>query len=321
MTPRGFRGLVPDLAKLHRPPPGLTSAATFAYFAVGGLIVLLSSALFLVAIYGHGRDYVTDPLFVRLSQTEIFLPFFPTMLAYGALAVTLGLVQPSDSRHPAVRLGAAVAFGLGTLLYLYVFWFVVENMDAGPTRLLPAYTGGFLVIASLALNAFGLPREIGERIARLPLPEPQHLREWRFFVAATRIYILGGLTLTLAAIIQSWWRGLTFWFFGARPVSGGAAVVGTIAHPTCLALGVLAVLIGLLHLRLDIQQRWQLAASVGYVLGAVLFVGALYLSARDTWQVRPDAVLVVGATLLLLSITLNAYSIIRARAKVNGTKS
>lgn len=312
-----FKGLLSGPAGPRRSLRGLQNRASYAYFAEGWLIALVSCALFLLAIYGHARDYSHPPV-VRLSQAEIFLPFFPTMLSYGVLALTLGLVQPRDSRRPIMRVWVAAAFGLGTLLFLHLFYFLVSHFEGNPfasLRLRLVYAGGCLVIASLALDTIAVLKLVNRRIETVLPPGPQQVRERSPSMTHTRIYLLGGFTLTLATIAQSWWNGMLFWFFGARPVSSGVALVGTIAHPTSLALGVLAVLIGLLHLRLKTGQRWQLVASVSYMLGAVLFVGALYLSVRDTSQVRPDVALVVGATLLMVSIGFNAYSVMRTDPK------
>lgn len=135
-------------------------AAMKTYFIEGLVFLLLTLGLFVLAATGQGRDYTDLPM-VRLSDFEVFLPFFAWMLAFAGLGAVLGLMQAYVVLPNRWKFVNALAFGVGVLGYVFGYYWKARRMttdDLANPLSWPVFLSGSVLILSLVVNVVGVAR-------------------------------------------------------------------------------------------------------------------------------------------------------------------
>lgn len=300
-------------------PAGRTEAAKTAYVIEGLLSALVALALFVLAATGRGRDY-SDPLNVRWSEMEIFLPFFLVMLTYASLTVGLAFVQVYIWWPTRLKSVNALSYGAAQLVYVYVQYWIVRRLASGGSfsrwKFLVVLMAGLLLAVALVINAVGVAVQ-GRRALGRHRDEATATESRSGPMMATKVYVVGGLILVLVALGAGWCAGAVSWLDG-RGTSVTSLYAWTVAYPTCVGLGALAIILGVLQMHVMVPKRWHVIVGTAYLTGAGVFSRALYKAAEGNWSVRLSAAATVGVALLAAAVLVNLGEIIAGRMK-NGT--
>lgn len=283
---------------------------TKLYFIQGLAFIVLTFALFLHAATGEGRDY-TDAVNLRGSDMETFIPFFGAMLILPGLGAALGLLQPYSGLPRRLRYITAGAYGVGLITYLYWHYWVSRQLNIDPEtfamrKFFLVFAGGLLLMITLLVNSLGLfvrHRRGENRRQAGSFGSEGHT------MAGLKVFVLGGLVLVMIALSAMWYYGVASWFFG-QSLGVRSLQAGLIAYPTCVALGTLAILLGVLQLYVSVPAHWQVLLGIAYVAGVGLFSSALYLDAANNWTGGLSPQLIVGLTLVLTSLFANSVAIL-----------
>lgn len=135
-------------------------------------------------------------------------------------------------------------------------------------------------------------------------------------MTATKVYVLGGLSLVLVILCHVWYGG---WPWEEPKAAGLASLwAAMIADPIAVALGTLAVLLGLLQVYVTLRNGLKVIMAVAYVAGAATFWYALHRTIEQEygwWDTVLSPVMLIGLVLLLTVIVVNLVGVVRFSPK------
>jgi hypothetical protein len=130
-------------------------------------------------------------------------------------------------------------------------------------------------------------------------------------VTAAKLYMLGGLVIVLVIVSVTWYGTWRAWGPALKTGSASDIVHSTVVFPVALALGLIAIVLGLSQQASKVQERVKFVGAIAYLLGAVLFPLAMYNAvSRADWGGRVGIMSFVGAALVAMAIFLNLVGVL-----------
>lgn len=284
-------------------------SASRLYLIMGLTFIGLTGAFYVDAALGPGLERQGDG-HVWLSKLVVFLPFFPWLMAFGALGCVLGLIQQSVALPDRLKQLGALAFGLGVVAYAFLrYWNAWQGSrtPSGSSENLvtwPVFLGGVFLLLSLLLNFLGLFRPANDVGASERFPHQQGERA-RVHRVARKIYLAGGLGLVMGTILFVWY-GSWPWE-GPRVIGLDTFFVTMVTYPAVLGLGVAGMSLGWLQDQVAIREGIDWALGGAYFVGVGFLLRGLYMGVGV-----PDNHLLVGWSVSLAIGSLLVISAILA---------
>lgn len=279
------------------------------YLVVALLIVIATLGTFLLS---RPVDQPVVP-HTRLSGMVRFIPFLPVLLSWAGLALLLGVAQPWSGLS-WLRMPVSLLFAVSTLIYGLAGYRLLWNssLAVGHSLWQPRATGmaGIGMWLAVAANGAGVLMAREGTIVRAL----DSAKEKGSFMASGKSYFAIGFGLILIALAHMLFQALASAWQPAPALDW--LYLGIFAHPICVTLGGLAVMLGGLQPYLRFAARTSLILSAAYGLGAALFCLALYSAKGRGWPFALDVATVSGLSILTLVIAINLVGILTIRNSI-----
>lgn len=304
------REALSERERLPAARPGEGAPARRAYMIVALLLGLLSMAFLGYAVLAAPRpnSQAQGTLIDRL------LPFFPVMLTYSAIAMTLPFTGGATARWARAQAVFAPLYGLCAVLYGYLgYWAVWQLSVSGPFvrwRFWMIFAAGLVLIAIVALNGIAFAQVLARRMAGIDSEGAS--REERVELMARGIYVLGGLSLVVLPLARMWLAGFELWANAASVPNVDWVYAGIFAHPICVALGCIGVMLGIAQNNVRLIGWLRPVAAAAYIGGAALLAFGVYRLTVGHGSVRPGAGMTIGFILVLGALAVNLAGTVRS---------
>lgn len=280
------------------------------YFASGLLIVIVTFGTFLL----DSSAGQTAPSRTHVAGMVRFIPFLPVLLSWAGLALLLGVAQAWSGRSP-LRMPVALLFAITAPTYGLAGYRLLWNrsLAVGHSAWQPraAAVAGVGMLLAVAVNGTGvLMAKEGKA-----LKPTDSAHEKMTLMTSGKAYFAIGFGLILIALAHMLFEAVA----SARQPPAPAVdwlYLRIFAHPICVTLGGLAVMLGGLQRYLRFAARTSLILSAAYGAGAALFCLALYSAKGRGWPFALDVATVSGLSILTLVIAINLVGILTVRNSI-----
>lgn len=291
-----------------------------SYFVCCLLLLLTAIVLFLVGGYDPHQEaiQIRDRYYFSVTSTLLLCAtILPMLVAFAVACGGLGCIQAWIAFPELLKRSLAYLFTAGILLTGAGAY--VRGSGAGDDYYLVfdearwvVYWGFIFLTLPVLLHLYGFGRRAfrkneGKRVLR-----PSEIAGVTNMKAA-KLYGLGGLLLIFWVLMRGFWPGWPWEEEWAIGLSG--VMAGLFTWPLGAALGAAALFLSVLQSQVAIHERIKVAGAIAYFVGAVIFLGFLYI---DLLRDRPFTIPIswttgAGLALLLVVLLLNLVGILRNR--------